>query len=97
MPMSRALIELFPTALIILKLGADGALVLERSFDDFASAWAFADRVATVSLSRPHRFNAINETMPDDIAAAFNHVAQDDTAHVVVLTGEGKGFAGVTI
>ena len=29
------------------------------------------DRVATITLNRPERFNAINESMPDDIAAAF--------------------------
>ena len=48
------------------------------------------DRVATVSLNRPKRFNAINGTMPDDLAAAINHAANDDAVHVIVLTGAGK-------
>ncbi len=50
------------------------------------------DRVATITLNRPERFNAISETMPEDIAAAFDHASHDDSAHVVVLTGAGPGF-----
>lgn len=52
------------------------------------------DRVATVTLNRPECNNAISETMPDDIARAFAHGDSDDSAHVVVLTGVGKGFCG---
>lgn len=52
------------------------------------------DRVATITLNRPERFNAINETMPEDIAAAFNHANNDHSVHVVVLTGAGRGFCG---
>jgi enoyl-CoA hydratase len=50
------------------------------------------DRVATITLNRPDRLNAISETMPEDIAAAFNYAAYDDSVHVVVLTGAGLGF-----
>ncbi len=50
------------------------------------------DRVATVTLNRPKKLNAISETMPEDIAAAFNHAATDDSVHVIVLTGKGRGF-----
>jgi enoyl-CoA hydratase len=52
------------------------------------------DRVATITLNRPERFNAISETMPDDIAAAFEHANNDDAVHLVVLTGAGRGFCG---
>ena len=52
------------------------------------------DRVATITLNRPERFNAISETMPEDIAAAFEHANNDDAFHVVVLTGAGRGFCG---
>jgi len=31
------------------------------------------DRVATITLNRPERFNAISETMPEDITTAFSH------------------------
>ncbi|MDH3376274.1 MAG: crotonase/enoyl-CoA hydratase family protein [Gammaproteobacteria bacterium] len=52
------------------------------------------DRVATITLNRPERFNAISETMPDDIGTAFDHANNDDAVHVVVLTGAGRGFCG---
>ena len=52
------------------------------------------DRVATITLNRPEHFNAINETMPEDIANAFGYVNNDDSVHVVVLTGAGRGFCG---
>ena len=52
------------------------------------------ERVATITLNRPERFNAISETMPDDIAMAFGHANNDDSVHVVVLTGAGRGFCG---
>ena len=51
-------------------------------------------RVATITLSRPERFNAINETMPEEIASAFDYASKDDSVHVVVLTGAGRGFCG---
>ena len=50
------------------------------------------DRVATITLNRPDRLNAISETMPEDIANAFNYAAHDDSVNVVVLTGAGRGF-----
>lgn len=52
------------------------------------------DRIATITLNRPERFNAISETMPEDIATAFGHANNDDSVHVVVLTGAGRGFCG---
>ena len=52
------------------------------------------DRVATITLNRPERYNAIGETMPDDIAAVFEFANNDDAVHVVVLTGAGRGFCG---
>ena len=52
------------------------------------------ERVATITLNRPERFNAISETMPGDIAAAFEYADDDNSAHVVVLTGAGRGFCG---
>jgi len=52
------------------------------------------ERIATITLNRPERFNAISETMPEDIATAFSHANNDDSVHVVVLTGAGRGFCG---
>ena len=53
-----------------------------------------ADRVATITLNRPDRFNAIDESMPKDIANAIRHANRNDDIHVIVLTGAGNGFCG---
>ena len=52
------------------------------------------DRVATITLSRPEKFNAITERMPGDLTDAVARVTDDDSVHVVVLTGAGRGFCG---
>ena len=52
------------------------------------------DRVATITLHRPDKYNAISETMPDDIANAVARAENDDAVHVIVLTGAGRGFCG---
>jgi enoyl-CoA hydratase len=49
-------------------------------------------RVATITLNRPARMNAINLAMPAEIAAAVEQANRDDDIHVIVLTGAGEGF-----
>ena len=40
---------------------------------DFGSVlYESMDRVATITLNRPERFNAISETMPDDVASLLS-------------------------
>ena len=50
------------------------------------------NRLATITLNRPHRMNAINLRMPGEIAAAVAQANHDDDVHVIVLTGAGEGF-----
>ncbi|MBM3556772.1 MAG: crotonase/enoyl-CoA hydratase family protein [Alphaproteobacteria bacterium] len=50
------------------------------------------DRVATLTLNRPDRLNAISEDMPRDLAAAVARAEADDGVHVIVLTGAGRAF-----
>ena len=52
------------------------------------------DRIATITLNRPQRFNAISATMPDNITTAIAKAEHDDDVHVIILTGAGKGFCG---
>lgn len=52
------------------------------------------DRVATITLNRPESFNAITERMPGDLSDAVARATDDDSVHVVVLTGAGRGFCG---
>jgi methylglutaconyl-CoA hydratase len=49
-------------------------------------------RVATVTLNRPDRGNAFDQTMLDELGATFKALAADDFARVVVLRGAGKHF-----
>lgn len=51
-----------------------------------------ADRVATITLNRPERLNAINNEMPGEIRSAVEAANRDDKVHVIVLTGAGRAF-----
>jgi enoyl-CoA hydratase len=53
-----------------------------------------ADRVATITLNRPERFNAIERLMPREIRAAVEAAERDPDVHVIVVKGAGKGFCG---
>lgn len=54
---------------------------------------AVLDRVATITLDRPERLNALDRTMHRALARCFDLAAQDDTVRVVVLTGAGRAFS----
>lgn len=53
-----------------------------------------ADRVATLTLNRPERLNAINADLPRDLRSAVERADSDPDVHVIVLAGAGKGFCG---
>jgi enoyl-CoA hydratase/carnithine racemase len=48
--------------------------------------------VATITLNRPDKLNAINWDMVQDLDGAFDRAATDDDVKVVVITGNGKSF-----
>ena len=50
------------------------------------------DRVATLTLNRPDRLNALSPPMLDALLAAVPRLAADPQIAVVVLTGAGRGF-----
>jgi len=54
--------------------------------------YAVAGRIATITLNRPERMNAINLEMPGEIADAVDRANRDDAVHVIVLAGAGAGF-----
>jgi enoyl-CoA hydratase len=49
-------------------------------------------RVATLTLNRPERLNAINDAMPSEVRAAVELANTDDAVHVIVLAGAGSAF-----
>jgi len=48
--------------------------------------------VATLTLNRPAQYNALSEELLDDLAAALERIAADDSVRVVVLAAAGKAF-----
>jgi len=48
--------------------------------------------IATITLNRPERRNAINESLHHELGEAIDQAAQDDDVKVIVLTGAGKSF-----
>lgn len=50
------------------------------------------DNVATLTLNRPERRNALNEALNVDLLAALQAVARDEAVRAVVLTGAGESF-----
>lgn len=51
-----------------------------------------ADGVATVSLNRPHRHNALDDALHERLAEIWREVQADDAVRVVLLRGEGRSF-----
>ncbi len=53
-----------------------------------------SERVATIKLNRPDQFNAITGRMPGNLVDAVERASNDNSVHVIVLTGAGRGFCG---
>ncbi len=53
-----------------------------------------AGAVTTVALNRPEIMNATNAQMEIELCDFFTRVSHDAETRVVILTGEGKAFAG---
>jgi 2-(1,2-epoxy-1,2-dihydrophenyl)acetyl-CoA isomerase len=50
------------------------------------------DGVATLTLNRPDRLNALGDTLREDLLDAVTRTAADADVRVMMLTGAGKGF-----
>jgi 2-(1,2-epoxy-1,2-dihydrophenyl)acetyl-CoA isomerase len=50
------------------------------------------DRIATLTLNRPDRLNALGDTLRDDLYDAVAKSAADPEVRVLVITGAGRGF-----
>src|SRR5262247_4786624 len=50
------------------------------------------DAIATLTLNRPERLNALGGTLRDDLYDAVVRASGDTEVRVIVITGAGKGF-----
>lgn len=50
------------------------------------------DRIATLTLNRPERLNALGDTLRADLHDAILKASADDEVRVLVITGAGRGF-----
>ncbi|MBV8930098.1 MAG: enoyl-CoA hydratase/isomerase family protein [Mycobacteriaceae bacterium] len=48
--------------------------------------------IVVLQLNRPEQLNAINEVMRDELTSSLAAIGADESVHVVVLTGAGRGF-----
>lgn len=61
---------------------------MEKSFETLK--FIKEDRIASLSLNRPHVLNAYNTQMRDDLWAALGAIADDPDVSSLLLMGEGK-------
>src|ERR1700689_4791919 len=51
--------------------------------------YSVEDGIATITLNRPDRMNALNLPMVSDLLAVFDHTDADDAVRAVIVTGAG--------
>jgi len=51
-----------------------------------------SEQVATITLNRPDRLNALQATMVQELSAALDELNKDDNVKALILTGAGKAF-----
>lgn len=54
--------------------------------------YELAERVATITLARPEKLNAINGSMVREMIAALEAADADDGVRAVIVTGDGRAF-----
>ncbi len=59
---------------------------------------SLADRIATITVNRPDKLNALNDRVIEELGAAIDSVRQNADVGGVILTGAGRAFvAGADI
>ncbi|MDR0786537.1 MAG: enoyl-CoA hydratase/isomerase family protein [Gemmatimonadota bacterium] len=61
---------------------------------DFSSLrFEVLDGIATITLDRPERLNALDAALLDELGRAVDHIGKDPGIRGVVVTGAGRAFA----
>ena len=55
--------------------------------------YACGEQIATITLNRPDKLNAVNDDMVRQIAAALRRFDTDDDARIAILCGRGRAFS----
>jgi enoyl-CoA hydratase/carnithine racemase len=50
------------------------------------------DRIATITLNRPDKLNAVNQPMIRELTAAYAEVESDDAVWIAIVTAAGRAF-----
>jgi len=51
-----------------------------------------SDQVATITLNRPHRLNALTKQLEVELVEAMQQADESSDVRVIILTGAGRGF-----
>jgi 2-(1,2-epoxy-1,2-dihydrophenyl)acetyl-CoA isomerase len=71
-----------------------GAAAVSQPLEPFGTLrYGVEAGVATITLARPERLNALTATMHAELRQALSAAAGDEAVKVVVLTGEGRAFS----
>lgn len=52
-----------------------------------------AERIATITINRPEKKNALNPQLIAELTAAFIKASEDDLVKVVILNANGDAFS----
>jgi len=52
-----------------------------------------AEGICTLTLNRPDQYNALSDTLLDELQGALDEIAEDDSVRLVVLAGQGRAFS----
>lgn len=55
-------------------------------------AYSVTDSVATITLNRPDRMNALTKVLEAELRSAIEHAGKDANVRAIVLTGAGRAF-----
>src|SRR5262249_36071076 len=68
-----------------------GGVMADPTFDNIRLERS--EGIATITLNRPEKLNALSTELLADLSAALDIVEADHDARVVILTGAGRAFS----
>ncbi len=71
-------------------MGGKFLILCRMSFSSLT--YEIENRIGTVTLNRPERRNALDDTMIRELSEVFNSINRNNHSRVVVLTGSGSAF-----